>query len=157
SIGSSVTDFVGMIVAGLIFMVLMYRGILTSKYFYLYGHLPVDWDSQGRIRNGLMFVTSWFAAAMATYFFRRLFVLDVYASGSGGLFAGLGRAFGDGVWWQVVVQDFMSLDVGAPWWNYALYPITMIIPFLITWYLLWSVTRVCANREASLNLLHKAG
>lgn len=157
SIGARISDFVGMLVAGIIFLVLMYRGLLTSQYFHLFGNMPLDHDSQGRIRNGLMFVASWFSAAMATYFFRRLFVLDVYSSDSAGLIGGIIRAFGDGIWWQVVVQDFMKLHFGGPWWGYLLAPVFLLIPFMITWYLLWGVTTVAANLDASKRLLAQTG
>lgn len=158
SVGTRSSDLIGMVVASAAFTALMLRGLRTSRYFHLYAKVPVDADSVGRIRNSLMFLVSWFAAALAVYFYRRVFVLDAYADGSLSLFAGIFRSVADGLWWEMIVgEGFMRLESGDPWWSYAFIVPSLIVFTLILWYLLWGVATIASNAEASNQLLANTG
>lgn len=157
SIGTRSSDFLGMLAASSVFIVLMMRGLRTSRYFHLYAKVPVDADYTGRIRNALMFLCSWFAAALAVYFYRRIFVHDFYADGSLSLLSGVVRAIGDGVWWDLVGEGILGIQPGGAWWHYALVVIPLSLFYLALWFLLWGVTITASNADASNQLLASTG
>lgn len=159
SFGTRLTDFLGLCIASAIFLMLVCRGLATNRYLPLYDLVVMGLDRRGRVRNGLMFLCSFFALAMAAYFYRRIFVHDAYAQGSLSLLEGGVRALSDGLWYRVIFEEFMGLTSQlTSWWQYPsallLHAVMYSVP---AWLLLWSVALVVVSEDAIRQVLTSSG